>query len=183
MNRFENLRETTISSDKVFDGVLLKVFRDKVELPNGKTSTRELIRHNGAVGVVPVTDEGKVIIERQFRYPFDQVLTEIPAGKLDTASEDHLEAAKRELSEETGYVADEWIDMGVFIPTCAYSSEKIYLYLAKGLHKGQQKLDEDEFLNVEEVPLSELVEQVMAGEITDGKTVAALLKAARILGV
>ena len=133
--------------------------------------------------MVPVTDDGKVIIERQYRYPLDMVITEIPAGKLDSPQEDRLSAAKRELHEETGLSADKWTDMGYFYSAVAYSTEKISMYLAQGLHQGEQKLDPDEFLNVEMVPLTELVEQVMAGEIVDIKTQAAILKAARTLGV
>lgn len=183
MSRYEDLREKQTGTEEIFIGRLLHVYRDTVELPDGSGSVRELIRHLGAVAVLPVTDDGKVIIERQFRYPFDEVITEIPAGKLDSAEEDHLDAAKRELVEETGITADEWIDLGVYYPTSAYSDEKIYMYLAKGLHKGEQKLDEGEFLAVEEVPLTEVLEQVMRGEIPDGKTQAAVLKAARILGL
>lgn len=180
MEKFQKLEEETVSSQEIFDGVVLHLFKDDITLPNGNPSTREVIRHVGAVGIVPLTDDGKVVIERQYRYPLNMVITEIPAGKLDSKSEDRLEAAKRELKEETGITADEWIDMGVYYPAAAYCDEKITLYLAKGLHKGVQKLDEDEFLNLEEVPLSELVEQVMDGTITDGKTQVAILKAARL---
>lgn len=183
MNEYENLVEMQTSSEKVFGGVLLHVYKDTVQLPNGKPAGRELIRHLGAVGVIPVMDDGRVIVERQFRYPIDQVITEIPAGKLDSASEDRLSAAKRELKEETGIEAEEWIDLGIYYPAAAYSDEKITIYLAKGLHFGEQKLDEDEFLNVEAVALSDLVEEVMNGTITDGKTQVAILKAARILGM
>lgn len=183
MKKFDELREKQTGSQEIFDGKILHVFKDTIELPDGKPSFRELIRHVGAVAVIPVTDEGKVIIERQYRYPFDEIITEIPAGKLDSAEEDHLEAAKRELVEETGITADEWIDLGVYYPTSAYSDEKIYMYLAKGLHRGEQKLDEGEFLDVEEIPLTEMLEQVMHGEIPDGKTQVAILKAAKILGM
>ncbi len=180
MEKFQKLEEETVSSQEIFDGVVVHLFKDDITLPNGHPSTREVIRHVGAVGIVPLTDDGKVVIERQYRYPLNMVITEIPAGKLDSKSEDRLEAAKRELKEETGITADEWIDMGVYYPAAAYCDEKITLYLAKGLHKGEQKLDEDEFLNLEEVPLSELVDQVMDGTITDGKTQVAILKAARL---
>ena len=181
MKEFENLTEVKTGSEEIFDGVILHVFKDTVQLPNGKPAIREVIRHVGAVGVIPVTDDGRVIIERQFRYPLNRVVTEIPAGKLDSATEDRLSAAKRELEEETGYTAAEWIELGDFIPTCAYCDERITLYLAKGLALGQRHLDEDEFLNFEAVPLSVLVEDVMAGRISDGKTQVAILKAARIL--
>ena len=183
MEQFENLIEKTKSETDIFNGVILHVKKDTVILPNGREATREIIRHVGAVCVIPVTDDGKVIIERQFRYPIDSVITEIPAGKLDSPSEDRLSAAKRELLEETGYTADEWVDMGIYYPAAAYSDEKITMYLARGLHKGNQKLDADEFLNVEEVPLIQLIDEVMSGEITDGKTQVAVIKAAKYLNV
>ena len=174
---FENLREERVSSQEIFDGAIVHLYKDTVTLPNGNPATREVIRHIGAVAVVPVTDDGKVIVERQFRYPLDQVITEIPAGKLDSFTEDRLAAAKRELEEETGYTADTWTALGDFHPTAAYCDEKITLYLATGLHQGERHLDEDEFLNVMAVPMEELVADIMAGRITDGKTQTAILKA------
>lgn len=183
MNKYENLSEIMKSSEEVYSGRLLHVFKDYVTLPNGRESTREYIKHVGAVAIVPITDDGRVAVERQFRYPLNQVITEIPAGKLDSKEEDRLEAAKRELVEETGISADEWVNMGDFHPTCAYSDEVITLYLAKGLNFGEQKLDNDEFLNVEFVPLKDLVKEVLEGKITDGKTQTAILKAAAITGV
>lgn len=181
MKDFENLAEVKTGSEEIFDGIILHVFKDTVQLPNGNPATREVIRHVGAVGVVPVTDDGKVIVEQQFRYPLDQVITEIPAGKLDSFTEDRLSAAKRELEEETGYTAKEWVELGDYYPTPAYCDERITLYLARGLAQGQRHLDEDEFLNFKAVPLADLVEDVMAGRITDGKTQVAILKVARIL--
>ena len=183
MEDFKNLTEVQTDSQEIYDGVILHVFKDTVSLPNGNPATREVIRHVGAVGVIPMTDDGKVIIECQFRYPLNRIVTEIPAGKLDSFSEDRLSAAKRELEEETGYTAGQWIPLGDFHPTPAYCDERITLYLAKDLKPGQRHLDEDEFLNFEAVPLSELVEAVMGGRITDGKTQVAVLKAARILGL
>ena len=177
----QKLEEIKTGSEEIFDGVILHVYRDTVSLPNGKPATREVIRHVGAVGVVPLTDDGKVIVERQYRYPLDRVITEIPAGKLDSKEEDRLLAAKRELEEETGITADEWIDIGIYYPAAAYSDEKITLYLARGLQKGKQNLDEDEFLNIQEVPLQELVDDVMDGKIADGKTQVAILKTVRYL--
>ena len=109
MEDFKNLTEVKTGSEEIFDGVILHVFKDTVALPNGNPAIREVIRHVGAVGVIPVTDDGKVIIERQFRYPLSSVITEIPAGKLDSFTEDRLSAAKRELEEETGYTAKEWV--------------------------------------------------------------------------
>lgn len=181
MAYFENLKEIKTDSQEIFDGAIVHLFKDTVTLPNGHTATREVIRHIGAVAVVPLTDDGKVIVERQFRYPLDQVITEIPAGKLDSAAEDRLSAAKRELEEETGYTAQKWIELGDFHPTAAYCDEKITLYLATGLHQGERHLDEDEFLNVEAVPLEELISDIMAGRITDGKTQVALLKVQQLL--
>ena len=183
MEDFKNLTEVKTDSQEIFDGVILHLFKDTVELPNGNSATREVIRHVGAVGVIPVTDDGKALIERQFRYPLDSVITEIPAGKLDSFTEDRLSAAKRELEEETGYTAKEWMPLGDYYPTPAYCDERITLYLARGLELGQRHLDEDEFLNFEFVPLADLVADVMSGRITDGKTQVAVLKAARMLGL
>lgn len=179
--KYENLEEKTVSSQSLYDGVIVHLYKDDVTLPNGNPAIREVVRLIGAVAVVPVTDDGKVIMEKQYRYPMNQVVTEIPAGKLDSKAEDPLEAAKRELREETGYTADEWISMGNYVPSPAYCDEVIGLYLAKGLHIGAQDLDEDEFLNVEMVPLGDLIEEVMKGNITDGKTQVGLLKAALLL--
>ena len=180
---FITLAETQQTTEAVFDGSLLHVVRDTVTLPNSGTATREVIRHVGAVAVVPLTENNEVIIERQFRYPINEVITEIPAGKLDSKEEDRLHAAKRELKEETGITADEWMELGDYLPACAYTDERITLYIARGLHFGDQKLDEDEFLNIKKVPLETLIQEIMDGKISDGKTQAALLKAARILGI
>ena len=177
------LGEKRTSTEDIFDGVILHVKRDTVTLSNGSATVREVIRHIGAVCVIPVTDDNKVIMERQFRYPLNKVILEIPAGKLDAPDEDRLSAIKRELREETGYTADEWTELGDFHPAPAYSDEYITMYLARGLHKGARDLDEDEFLDVCTIPLSELVEDVMAGKISDAKTQVCILKAARILGL
>ena len=176
MSENKRLEEVKIASKEIFDGHILHVYKDTVELPNGKEASRELIRHIGAVAVVPLTDDGNVIVERQFRYPLGQVITEIPAGKLDSFDEDRLEAIKRELREETGYVADEWMELGDYHPAAAYTDERITLYLATGLHTGERELDEDEFLDVMEVPLVDLVSEIAKGNITDGKTQVAILK-------
>lgn len=178
---FQDLKEVQTGSQEIYDGVIVHLYKDTVQLPNGNPATREVIRHIGAVAVVPVTDDGNVIVERQFRYPLNEVITEIPAGKLDSAAEDRLSAAQRELREETGYTADNWQELGDFHPTPAYCDENITLYLATGLHLGQRELDEDEFLNVVAVPLEELVADIMAGRITDGKTQTAILKAYYLL--
>ncbi len=177
----KELQETQVSSKNIYDGFVLHVREDIIELPNKKQAERELIRHIGAVCVIPVTDDGNVIMERQFRYPVNRVMIEIPAGKLDSKTEDRLEAAKRELREETGFVADNWQDIGEYLPAPAYSDERITMYLATGLHKGAQDLDEDEFLEVFELPLKDLVSEVMSGKIADGKTQIAILKAWELL--
>ncbi len=173
----ENMTEKQILAHEIYNGKILHVFYDDVELPNGRPAIREYIRHIGAACVVPVTDDGRVYMVRQFRYPFGKVLLEVPAGKLDSREEDPLEAAKRELREETGATAAEWVDLGAFYPTCAYSDEVIHVYLADGLSFGEMDPDEDEFIAPEAIPLERLVEMIMAGEICDGKTQTALLKA------
>lgn len=150
--------------------------KDTVLLPNGKEAVREVCIHIGAVAIIPLFDDGRVVMERQFRYPHARVFLEIPAGKLDSPDEDVLEAAKRELREETGAVAEKYTDLGVMIPSPAVLGEKITLFLAEGLSFGDRSLDDDEFLDVELIPLSELYEMVMRGEIEDAKTAIAVLK-------
>ncbi len=176
MERFEHLEETELSSEVKYDGALLHIRRDTVRLPNGKTATREYNIHYGAVCIIPLLENGDVLLERQYRYPLREVITEIPAGKLDAPDEDPLEAAKRELREETGATAAEWHALGLFCPTGAYSTERIYMYLARGLTFGARELDEDEFLNVFTMPLEQAVSEVLSGNIPDAKTQTALLK-------
>ena len=172
----DDLREIQIESEKIYEGKILDFYRDTVRLPNGHTAPRELVRHNGAVAIVPLLDDGRVIVEKQFRYPHDEVIVEIPAGKLDGPNEIPEEAARRELREETGIEAKELIPLGPFYPTAAYSTETIWMYLAKGLTFGEQKLDDDEFLNVETMPLQDLVKDILDGKVPDGKTQAAILR-------
>ena len=171
------LTEKQIDSELIYDGIIVKLRRDRVLLPNGKEGVREYIRHLGAACVVPLTDDGRVVTVKQFRYPFGDVLTEIPAGKLDGPDEDPLDAARRELREETGAEADEMIYLGAFYPSCAYTDEVIHMYLARGLRFGERSLDDDEFLNVKLTPLEQAVAAVLDGTIKDGKTQTALLKA------
>lgn len=182
MKDFENLEEYMLSSEELFDGQVVHLFKDTVQLPNGKSAIRETIRHIGAVAIVPLTEDGKVIVERQFRYPVGQVITEIPAGKLDSRYEDRLAAAKRELEEETGLIADKWQELGDYYPAAAYCDERITMYLAEGLRNGQRNLDEDEFLNIHAVKLDELVEEILSGKIVDGKTQVAILKVHQLRG-
>ena len=174
------LIERCVTSQPLFDGKILHLRLDAVQLPNGAPAEREVIRHCGAVCIVPLTDDGRVILERQFRYPIDQVITEIPAGKTDPG-EDPLAAAQRELREETGFEADSWLSLGTFFPAAAYCDERIEMYLARGLHAGEQRLDADEFLNVFSLPLEELVDAILRGEIPDAKTQAAVLKVSLLL--
>lgn len=179
----DDLIEKTIDGSEVYSGKFLHVFHDRILLPNGKEGGRDYIKHIGAVCVIPILEDGRVIVEHQFRYPTHEVLIEIPAGKLDSKSENHLEACKRELREETGYEAGEWIELGPLYPTPAYSDEVIHAYIARDLKKGERNLDEDEFINIELVPLKTLVDLVMEGRIPDAKSQIAILKAARILSI
>lgn len=174
------LFEKKLNSRQIFDGIVVKLFVDDVELPDGKRAIREIVRHPGAVCVIPVTDDGEVIMVKQFRYPFGKVLLEIPAGKLEP-NEDPLDAARRELEEESGVVAERVDFMGELYTTVAFTDEKIYTYIATGLTYKDSHPDEDEFVEVERVPLKRLVEMVMNGEIKDSKTQVAILKAEKIL--
>lgn len=169
------LYEEPLSRDVLYEGRILKLYRDQVQLENGHTTIRELVHHPGGVTVLALTDQDEVYVVRQFRYPFAQVLTELPAGKLEEG-EDPLAAAKRELEEEVGVHAAHWEDLGKLYPTVAYDDEVIHMYLATGLTQAGQHLDADEFLEAEPVPLRELAGQVLRGEIRDAKTQAAVLK-------
>ena len=161
----QKLRELQIESEEIFSGVILDVKRDSVRLPNGHQTVRELIRHVGAVCVVPVTDDGRVVVERQYRYPIDQVITEIPAGKLDSKEEDRLHAAQRELREETGYVSEDW-DLLLRVPSQATMGDNwAYVYRARSCRPaGGQHLDETEFLNVLALSPEALEARIRSGE-------------------
>ena len=147
----KHLFETKIDSTQIYDGKILNVSRDTVRLENGETAYREVIHHSGGVCVLPLDENGDVLFVKQFRYPFADVLLEIPAGKRELG-EDPLECGIRELSEEVGATADEIIPLGKLYPTVAYDTEIIYMYLARGLHFGEQHLDEDEFVDVIRIP-------------------------------
>lgn len=171
----EKLVERQLSSERIFDGKVLHVYRDVAALPNGRTSDREVIRHVGAVAVVPLTEAGEVICVRQYRYAPGKVLLEIPAGKLDSKQEDHVEAALRELREETGARCEKLTYLGPLYPAVGYSDELIDMYVAEGLTLGETDPDEDEFIDVVRIPLEELVDMILRGEVPDAKTQAALL--------
>ena len=176
-----NLEEKQISREEIFSGVALHVVKDTVLLPNGNTGVREISLHFGASAVIPMLDDGRVIMERQYRYAHHRVMLEIPAGKLDSPDEDPLEAAKRELREETGAVASKYTSLGTIATCPALIDEIIYLYLAEGISFGDRDLDPDEFLDVELIHIDKLYEMVMKGEITDSKTQIAILKAKEIM--
>lgn len=173
-NKDAGLVETQVNSETVFTGALLHVKRDDVALPNGQHSVREYIIHPGAVVIMAFLDNGKLLFERQFRYPVGQVFLELPAGKIDPG-EDILETAQRELREETGYSATEWEYLGLMHPCIGYSNERIEIFAARGLQfHGEQQLDHNEFLEILEMSPAEAKAAVFSGKITDAKTISSL---------
>jgi len=182
-NNDDHLKEITLQSEEVYSGIFLKMKRDQVRLPDGQTATREYLTHPGAVAIVPILPDGRLVLERQYRYPIEQAVIEIPAGKLDP-HEDPLECAKRELQEETGYIAKEWVFLGRIHPVISYSTEFIDIYLAQDIQPGPAKLDDEEFLDVFAATLEELESWIEQGIITDVKTIISTywLKAFRAKG-
>jgi ADP-ribose pyrophosphatase len=172
--------EDTVSSEQVFSGKLLKVYSDRVRLPDGSESVREYVKHPGAVVIVAVLDNGKLLMERQYRYPLRRVFLEIPAGKIDPG-EHILDTARRELREETGYKAKTWRHLGTVHPCIGYSDERIEIFWASGLTFVGDELDHGELLEVVEMTLNDAMLAVRDGEITDAKSVAALLWAEKTL--
>ena len=167
--------EKQLSRTDIFDGKVVKLFVDEVELDNAQRAKRETIQHPGRVCVLPLDEDGNVYMVKQFRYPFMMALYEIPAGKLEYG-ENHRECGIRELKEETGATADSFEYLGCIYPTVAYDTEIIHMYLARGLHFGEQSLDEGEFLDVIKMPFDEVFEMAMNGSIPDAKTQTAVLK-------
>ena len=176
------LHEAALHSEQVFDGALLKVWRDRVRLPDGGVSVREYVRHPGAVVVVAQLADGALLFERQFRYPLRSAFIELPAGKIDSG-EDILDCARRELREETGYEAAEWRYVGVMHPCIGYSDERIEIFLAKGLSYLGHQRDEGEFLELLTLTREEVEGAIHAGEITDGKSIVALYRCLPLIGV
>ncbi len=174
------LNEKTLSRNDIYEGRILKFHVDKVELINGKTSTRECVDHPGGVSVAVLTEKNEILFVRQFRYPYKEVVLETPAGKLEPG-EDPFEAMKREQLEETGTTGSRYIDMGKLYPSPGYSDEIIYLYACRLETSGKTQFDEDEFLETEKIPVDEAVRMVMDGEIPDSKTQVLVLKTARLL--
>ena len=170
-----HLNETTLNSNLMFEGKIIRVEKDDVQLEDGSQAFREVVRHSGGVCILALTDKEEILLVKQFRYPHGAVTVELPAGKLEYG-ENHEACGKRELLEECGCTADSFIYLGKLFPTPAYCSEVIHMYLAKGLHFGNQDLDNDEFLDVEKMPFTEAVSKVLNGEFPDAKTQIAILK-------
>jgi len=175
-----NYEEKTIASEKIFEGNVIRVKKDTVLLVNGKTATRELVTHPGGVAILPIDQNGNAYMVRQFRKPLENELLEVPAGKLNYG-EDHYECAVRELKEETGFEAGKLIYLGYAFLSPGFCDEKIHLYLALDLKKGEMHLDEDEFLSLEKYQYDELLNSIYKGEIYDAKSIICLLRAKQIL--
>lgn len=176
------LTEKTLSSREVFRGRVIRVKVDEVSLPNGSTSSREIVEHPGGVGILALDEDGSIYMVRQYRYAFSQTLLEIPAGKRE-AGEEPFVTARRELQEEIGATAAHWDSLGQIIASPGCYGEILHLYLARGLTFTAQHLDEDEFLSVERIPFTDVAAQCLNGTIRDGKTVTAVLKAKLLLNL
>jgi ADP-ribose pyrophosphatase len=180
-SKYAHLDETQIEGAQVFRGKLLDVRLDRVLLPDGNEATREYVVHQGAAVVIPVLDSGDLLFERQFRYPVGRTFLEFPAGKIDPG-EDGFATARRELLEETGHTATEWRHLGVMHPCVGYSSERIEIFLARGLREESgQQLDHGEFLDLLTLTLDSAMAAIRTGEITDAKTIAAMFWAEKVL--
>ena len=171
-----NLEEKQLKVQYIYKGKIINVRCDDALLPNGKTALREVVEHPGGVCVAALTDKDEVLMVRQFRYPYNEIVLEIPAGKRDSKDELPLECGKRELKEETGAAAEKYFDLGQLYPTPGYCDEIIWLYAATGITFGDTNPDDDEFLKIEKIPLEECVKMILSGEIKDAKTQTAVLK-------
>ena len=167
--------EKTINSQLVFEGRVVKLYKDKIELPTGRESFREVVKHSGGVVILAIKDD-KILLVKQFRYPIKEIMFELPAGKLE-AGEDPFEAAKRELEEETGYCADKWTDLGYVYTSPGYSDEKLYLYKAENLQFTHCHPDEGEIIQAFEYTYNDVLKMINNGQINDAKTLCALLRA------
>lgn len=177
-NLVEYFKEKFVSTEKIYDGKIIKVHRDTITLPNNKEATREVVDHPGAVAVVPILDDGRIVLVKQYRYPIDKVTLEIPAGKLD-CNEEPFECAIRELREETGYETKQMIKLTSIYTAPGFSNEIIHLYVARGLTNGKACPDEDEFIDVEIYTQQEVEKMIVDGIISDAKTLTGLLMALR----
>ena len=176
-----NLKEEKINSKLHYDGRIIKLFNDQIKLPDGNFAYREYVNHPGGVCVVPITDKGEVMLVRQYRYVYGKEIIEIPAGKRDAVEEDTLKGAKRELKEELGIEAENFVFLGELYPTPGYTDEVLYMYAATSLTFGETSPDEDEFVEPVKIHIDTLVDMIMSGEIRDAKTVAAVLKTKRLM--
>ena len=181
MNDYSELREIPFEKESIYEGKILHVEKWQVTCPNGHAAPREIVVHKGAAAVVPVYEDGTTLLVRQHRVSVDRVTLEIPAGKLDSADEDPLECAVRELREETGLKAEKMTLLTSVLTTPGFCTEKIGIYLAQGLTEGNMHLDEDEFLGVVRMPLNEAIDMIMRGDIRDGKTICGLLLARDVI--
>lgn len=175
MDNIIDMAERTIDSTTVFDGRIIRVKVDNVMLPDGRPASREVVCHNGGCSVVPITKQGEVILVKQFRYPYMEEVYEIPAGKLELG-EDPADCAVRELREETGCKAEKVIDLGYIYPTPGYSNEKIYMYLALNLERGEMCLDDGEFLVLESFSIDDALKMIADSRIRDAKTIIGILR-------
>ncbi len=176
-----NMEEIRVSGETVYDGRIFTAKRDVVRLCDGSTSVREIVEHVGGVGILPIDEDGNIYLVRQFRYAIGGEILEIPAGKIDPGEEPYT-CAVRELSEETGFTADKVEYLGEFFPSPGFCREKLSIYIATSLHRGEQHLDEGEFLDVVKMPLDEAYKMIMDNELLDGKSVIAILKARALRG-
>ena len=173
-------KEETLSSEYAYKGRILNVRKDEVTVINGR-STREIVEHIGGVAIAAVNSEGKIAMVEQFRKPFEDVILEVPAGKFNTPDEDHLEAAKRELREETGFTAGKWTFLTAMKPSVGYTTEELYIYLAEDLTAGETDFDDNEAIDDIMMDLDVAHKMAVSGKITDGKTLVAILLAKEYL--